>query len=190
MKRSRTTTLLLVTSALVGAAALAGCEQTQEGGVFRTVQECRSAGFPQSECERSLTAALAEHRRTAERFTSREDCESVYGPGQCAQPEQQQAQGAYQGSGGNNSLLWYWMLTRPNGYAYSPGGYGQPLYRYYDPSTRRYNSHYESPRGDYFGTTTGRTQVSPRAMSARPATTTTVSRGGFGSSARAASVAG
>ena len=148
---------------------LAGCEKSDETvSLYQNADDCSAANPGKSaECTTAYNNALKEAERTAPKYATREDCVAEFGEGQCQQAPAQagmapenQAQ-AQQSSGSFwMPLMAGYMMGRLMG-----GGAGfaqQPLFSSKNP---------------------GRTMTVPKtAMAPKPATTTTVTRGGFGES--------
>lgn len=140
-----------------------------------------------AECTTAYNNALKEAERTAPKYATREDCVAEFGEGQCQQAPAQagmapenQAQ-AQQSSGSFwMPLMAGYMMGRLMG-----GGAGfaqQPLFSSKNPASPAYGKYTDA---------TGKTMALPSqshhdrtktAMAPKPATTTTVTRGGFGES--------
>jgi len=175
MKRSR----MLYLGMLGTMGALAGCTEEQPAMVFNTLDECKASSITTPQvCQDGYDQALANHTKTAPRFTSIADCEQDFGPGKC-----QSLAGS--GSDGVGSffvpaftgfMVARLLQNQNSGPYYSSSGYwGQPLYR---------------TRSDSFGTwrtsdnatISGTGRVSVPSEVAHPATrAVTMSRSGFGS---------
>lgn len=184
MKRSRRISLVLMGTATI---ALAACDDTEQAGVFSSVEECKASGiYTEEHCNSSLDEAKKQHAKVAPKFSTLEDCEAEFGPGRCSSPHGSQA---VQQGGGSGS---FWMPLMMGYLVGKALNNSQPLYRPYE----RPQTGYSGGSGSWGGWRTGdNVQVSDRtgaqtvsssATRASTPKTTTVSRGGFG--ARASSV--
>lgn len=193
MRKSRVIRLALLGT--VGLVGLTACEENDPlagHDVLRDQKECASRPDPDG-CRIALADARAQHVQTAPRFTSREDCETQFGLGNCGTPqqilsandefstaqpapqsspltgEQAQQQQAQSSGGIFMPMLMGYMIGRtlsgPSPWANR--GAAQPLYR--DPSNTAYTGN--RPLG----------QLSANRFPDAPkATPGYVSRGGFG----------
>lgn len=88
MRKSRVIRLALLGT--VGLVGLTACEENDPlagHDVLRDQKECASRPDPDG-CRIALADARAQHVQTAPRFTSREDCETQFGLGNCGTPQQ------------------------------------------------------------------------------------------------------
>ena len=161
------------TVALTGTLLLAGCGSTQEAVIFSSAEQC-IAENPDSraECEKAYDNAVAEAKRTAPKYSSQWACELEFGYNQCNQSQ-------------SNSG---WFLPAMGGFllgrALSGGGYD---YGRSSPLFGHRNSWVGSDGTSYGGRSDRRVNVSKGAFKPKPATTRTISRGGFGSKIQAKS---
>ncbi|WP_374304547.1 DUF1190 domain-containing protein [Ferrovibrio sp.] len=191
MRKSRVIRLALLGT--VGLVGLAGCDDSDPlagHDVLRDQKECASRPDPDG-CRIALADARAQHVQTAPRFTSREECETQFGLGNCGTPQQilsandafstaqpagdpsqpaPQPQQQAQSSGGVfMPMLMGYMIGRslagPS--PWSAPGAAQPLYR--DPGNTAYTG--SKPLGQLSA------NRFPDAPKAAPGY---VSRGGFG----------
>lgn len=171
---------------------LAGCEQSDETvSLYQNADDCSAANPGKSaECTTVYNDALKEAARTAPKYASREDCVAEFGEGQC-QPAPAQASMA--GSGENQAqaqssgsfwmpLMAGYMMGRLMG-----GGAGfaqqQPLFSSRNPASPAYGKYTDATGKNYGAAQPGRSINVPKtAMAPKPATTSTVTRGGFGES--------
>jgi uncharacterized protein YgiB involved in biofilm formation len=199
-KRSRAVTLALMGTG-AGAGVIIGLwvwgsSSGVEGGAFRTVEQCVDSGlYDRVACADSFAEAERHHTEMAPRFASAADCEADFAPGECA-PLPPATSGATGGAAGGTMfapILAGALLGSALGVASVPAV--QPLYRSCNPSLGESCS--SSSSGSHGGglytcsgyraaTTYGAARVTPAAFSTAGASTTTLSRGGFG--ARAASM--
>lgn len=169
---------------------LAGCEQNDETvSMYQNAEDCSSANPGKSaECTTTYNNALKEAERTAPKYASREDCVAEFGEGQCQQAPSQagtapENQAQVQQSGGSMwmPLMAGYMMGRMMG-----GGAGfaqQPLFSSRNPASPAYGQYTDAGGKSYGAAQSGRSATVPKtAMAPKPATTTTVTRGGFGDS--------
>ena len=168
----------------------AGCEQNGETvKMYQNADDCSSANPGKSaECKATYDNALKEAARTAPKYASREDCVAEFGEGQCQQAPAQagvatENQAQAQQSGGSfwMPLMAGYMMGRLMG-----GGAGyaqQPLFSSKNPASPAYGQYTDASGKSYGAAQPGRSAtVSKTAMAPKPATTSTVTRGGFGES--------
>ena len=157
---------------------LAGCEKNDETvSLYQNADDCSAATGQAAECKTAYTNALKEAERTAPKYASREDCVAEFGEGQCQQTPAQagmapenQAQAQSSGSFWMPLMAGYMMGRLMGGGA---GYQQQPLFSSKNPASRK----------GYGAATPGRTVTVPKtAMAPKPATTNTITRGGFGES--------
>lgn len=167
----------------IGAAfALAGCEQADETvSMYQNADDCSKANPSNAEqCKTAFTEAQKEAARTAPKYASREDCVAEFGEGQCTQAPAQ-ASAAPQESGSFwMPLMAGYMMGRMMG----GGGYRQqPLFTPRSAASPANGQFVDASGRSYGSATPGRTiNVPPSAMAPKPATTSTITRGGFGES--------
>lgn len=167
---------------------LAGCEQSDETvSLYQNADDCSAANPSKSaECTTAYNNALKEAERTAPKYASREDCVAEFGEGQCQQAPAQagmapenQAQAQSSGSFWMPLMAGY-MMGRMMG-----GGMGaqHPLFSSKNPASPAYGKYTDAGGKSYGAAQPGRTMTVPKtAMAPKPATTSTVTRGGFGDS--------
>jgi uncharacterized protein YgiB involved in biofilm formation len=158
--------------------ALTACDEPKvEALVFDDLQQCLAdKDLTREQCESNYNAAREQHAAVAPKYASKQECEEEFGAGKCEQAPQQ-ATGEQAGGG---SIFMPLMMGYMMGSMMSRGGVAsQPLYRTADDSKT-----YRTADNQKVGTTTGRTQIGQSAARAPAMTTSTVSRGGFGASAR------
>jgi uncharacterized protein YgiB involved in biofilm formation len=174
MKRSSAIRLVLMGSA---ALALAACDEKVPAGVFENAERCSVSGqYSREQCNAAFADAQREHMRTAPRFESQAECETQFGPNQCQRAPESQTAAA--NNGGHSifmPLMMGYMLGNMMG---GPGYMSQPLYRPAGSQT------YYSAAGTGVATGPGKVNVSQAAFKPQASAVGSVSRGGFGSSAR------
>lgn len=180
MKRSKSLKL-----ALMGATVLTmtACDDPNEvAAIFESVDECAQyEGQDLDQCRSGWEKAAEEHIRTAPKYTSVEDCQADFGPEQCEQAPQQTTSGG--------SVFMPLMMGYMMGSMLSGGGRSnvatQPLYKSKDdPKSFRTGDNQK------VSSKTGVQNV-PSNVTKRPsAKTSTVRRGGFGTTATRMSSSG
>jgi uncharacterized protein YgiB involved in biofilm formation len=86
MKRSTAIVLLSLGAGAVAFYAFRDPGRTSEAYVFRTVQDCvLGQSLAEAACREEYRQALAEHERTAPRYTNRAECEAEFGANACEQ---------------------------------------------------------------------------------------------------------
>ncbi|MBP2195200.1 DUF1190 family protein [Pantoea cypripedii] len=162
---------------------LAGCEQSDETvSLYQNADDCAKANPSQSaQCTTAYNNAKKEAERTAPKYATREDCVAEFGENQCQQAPAQAGTNAEAQQSGSfwMPLMAGYMMGRMMG-----GGAGfaqQPLFSPKTPNSPA-NGQFVDASGKNYGTaTSGRTMNVPKtAMAPKPATTSTITRGGFG----------
>lgn len=162
---------LLAASALV----ITGCEEPKvDTAIFESVEQCvNEPGMFREDCERRYAEAKNQHAAVAPKYTSAEDCQADFGAGKCEQAPYRTQNG---GSVFMPLMMGYMMGSMMGGRGFAGA---QPLYRSaQDPNSFRTADNRKA------GATTGRTQVSRSALNRPSVKTSTIRRGGFGSSGR------
>lgn len=168
---------------------LSGCDKVDETvTLYQNADDCsKSNPSISDQCKIAYETALQEAAKTAPKYATREDCIAEFGEGQCTPapaqagiaPASAQTEAQPQQSGG------FWMPLMAGymmGRLMGGGAYNQqPLF---SPraGTSPANGQFVDASGKSYGSaTTGRTMnVPPSAMAPKPATTSTITRGGFG----------
>lgn len=163
---------------------LAGCEKSDETvSLYQNADDCSRANPSMSEqCTTSYNNALKEAAKTAPKYATREDCAAEFGEAQCTQAPAQAGMAAESQSSGSfwMPLMAGYMMGRLMG-----GGMAQqqPLFSSKNPASPAYGQYTDASGKSYGAAQPGRTMNVPKtAMAPKPATTTTVTRGGFGES--------
>ncbi|PHM66469.1 membrane protein [Xenorhabdus stockiae] len=167
---------------------LSACEQNDETvSLYTNADECSKANPSQSEqCTIAYNNALKEAEKTAPKYATREDCVAEFGEQQCTQAPAQAGVGSQaeaQSSGGSfwMPLMAGYMMGQLMGNRSAPS---QPLFSSKSASSPA-NGKFVDATGKSYGPATagGRSMSVPKtAMAPKPATTTTITRGGFGDS--------
>lgn len=172
MKRSSKAKLILMaqsTTIALSSMALTGCEEAVNAHVFKDVQQC-SAFYSQSFCQDEMNKAKANHNQHAPKYLNKKDCEEDFGEKQC------------ESRGGSGSFFYvpYMQGYMTSSYAGQPSQLQtQPLYKAKDDP-----SAYRMANNEVVSRSTGQTRVYP-SSTLFPKAGTTVTRGGFGSTAAA-----
>lgn len=164
---------------------LAGCEQNDETvALYQNADDCAQANPDKSaQCTTAYNNALKEAERTAPKYATREDCVAEFGENQCQQAPAQAGTGT-QAEAQHSGSFWMplmagYMMGRMMG-----GGAGfaqQPLFSPKTPNSPANGQFVDASGRSYGNATTGRTMTVPKtALAPKPATTSTVTRGGFG----------
>ncbi|WP_208615261.1 DUF1190 family protein [Xenorhabdus kozodoii] len=166
---------------------LSACEQSDETvSLYTNADECAQANPSQSEqCKTAYNNALKEAEKTAPKYASREECVAEFGEQQCTQAPAQAGVGQAQAQSSSGSfwmpLMAGYMMGRLMGGSSAPS---QPLFTSQSASSPA-NGKFVDATGKNYGSATagGRSMTVPKtAMAPKPATTTTITRGGFGES--------
>lgn len=192
MKRSKTARLIMMVPA--ASLALSGCgEKPVEVQVFNTPDECAAYYNPPEQCQAAFNEAAALHPQVAPRYSSKQECETDFGSGQCEtapvlarNPEQQQSQ---QSSGYFMPMMMGFMagqMFNRGGMAGTPAQQtanatrspvaNQPLYK-----SRDDRGTFRTASNTAVATQPGTTRIQPSAVQPKPATL--ARRGGFGAQA-------
>ncbi|MGL4544156.1 MAG: DUF1190 family protein [Plesiomonas sp.] len=170
-------------SVAVAGLVLAGCgEEAQpqiSAEVFKNLSDCINQN-PElaAECQSAYQNALAEAAKTAPKYNSAADCNAEFGAGQCIQ------------SPGTN-----WFMPMMAGYMFGkmmnsgrPSYSNVPVFTPKNPNNRNYGS-WTTADGYSYGKagSNSRVVLDNNALKSKPATTRTISRGGFGSTVEAKS---
>jgi len=165
-----------------GSMFLTGCDEQEKVTVYQTVQDCEyRAQSPEQKnrCALDYQNALAKSSSTAPKYMSKEDCEDEFGYGQC-NSQSTTASNVQTTSGSHSSFMWFPLM---HGFSSSSSNYpSQALYSSTRSSSPMYNKFVDA-KGNSFGSFahSNTTSVSRSALSPKPAVTSTVTRGGFGS---------
>ncbi|MBC8952568.1 DUF1190 family protein [Xenorhabdus sp. PB62.4] len=167
---------------------LSACEQNDETvSLYTNADECSQANPSQSEqCKVAYNNALKEAEKTAPKYASREECVAEFGEQQCTQTPAQAGVGQAQAQNSSSGSFWMplmagYMMGRLMGGSSAPS---QPLFTSKSASSPA-NGKFVDATGKSYGSATagGRSMTVPKtAMAPKPATTTTITRGGFGES--------
>ncbi len=176
-----------VALAVTAAFLLAGCEKSDETvKLYQNADDCSAANPGESQqCTTAYNNALKEAERTAPKYATREDCVAEFGEGQCQPaPSQASIAGDNQAQTQSGGSFWMplmagYMMGRMMGGSYAQ----QPLFSSKNPSSPAYGRYTDASGKNYGAATPGRTMTVPKtAMAPKPATTSTITRGGFGES--------
>ncbi|WP_312041593.1 DUF1190 family protein [Erwinia sp.] len=182
--RHLTPVALAVTAVFI----LAGCEKSDETvSLYQNADDCSTANPGKSEqCTTAYNNAKKEAEKTAPKYASREDCVAEFGEGQCQQAPKQAGVGTTNAESQQSGSFWMplmagYMMGRLMG-----GGAGfaqQPLFTSRSPNSLARGQFVDASGKSFGAATPGRTMNVPKtALAPKPATTSTVTRGGFGES--------
>lgn len=158
---------------VTGAFTLTGCEEPadQPVAMYKNSDDCVKANPSETEqCNKAWQRALQESDRTGPKYNSQGECTDEYGYNQCYQTHS---------SGGGMVYMPY-----PGGFMYgNHGSYSQPLYSSSRPSSPMYRSFADANGHNYGSAVSGRNIMTTRSnIAPKAASTSTVTRGGFGRS--------
>jgi uncharacterized protein YgiB involved in biofilm formation len=179
-KAHRQPKITAVSLAVASAMAASGCsESTQEARIFQSLEDCKK-DFPDAvaQCEAAYQHAITEASRTAPKYSSRNDCESEFGYANCVQ-----APGSNWFMPAMAGFMFAQLLDRNRGYQYQ----SSPMFISTHPSSSYRNRWIDADGAQYGDRSQRRVHVGNSAFKPKPATTRTISRGGFGSMASAKS---
>ncbi|MBD2810699.1 DUF1190 family protein [Xenorhabdus sp. Vera] len=167
---------------------LSACEQNDETvSLYTNADECSQANPSQSEqCTLAYNNALKEAEKTAPKYATREECVAEFGEQQCTQAPAQAGVGEAQAQQNSSGSFWMplmagYMMGRLMGGSSAPS---QPLFTSKSAASPA-NGKFVDATGKSYGPATagGRSMTVPKtAMAPKPATTSTITRGGFGES--------
>ncbi|WP_445375603.1 DUF1190 family protein [Photorhabdus tasmaniensis] len=181
---------------------LSACEQSDETvSLYMNADDCSQTNPSQSEqCTLTYNNALKEAEKTAPKYATKEDCIAEFGEAQCTQAPAQAGLGSISTTDGSSTAansnaqaqpqqsgsIWMplmagFMMGRLMGGGAAPS---QPLFSSKS-ATSPANGKFVDATGKSYGPATagGRSMTVPKtAMAPKPATTTTITRGGFGNS--------
>jgi len=157
------------------ALTLVACDNSEQVAIFENVQQCeRQDGFDAKSCEDNMKLAQEEHVKVAPKYTSAADCEADFGAAQCEAAPQQTSSG---GSIFMPLMMGYMMGNMLSGRSNVAT---QPLYRSRDDAKNFRTGDNQKVSGK-----TGISSVPSQVARAPSTKTSTIRRGGFGSSAMA-----
>jgi uncharacterized protein YgiB involved in biofilm formation len=195
MKRSTQIGLAAVGVVLVATIWANSGSDEEESLVYNNLAECRAGGqLSSSQCEQRFNEASANHLRDAKKFTSTSSCEAEYGSGSCRSAVWNGAQvivpalagimlarSFAQGGGAAQPLL------PPTRQACPPGSPAQECQQARSSSSSSgggYGGRSSSSSSRAYSTTSGAALVARSGTVSGVSTTSTTSRGGFGSTSR------
>jgi uncharacterized protein YgiB involved in biofilm formation len=160
----------------VSAIALAACEEPRvDAAIYDDLQQCiEDPDIPRDQCLAAYKEARSQHASVAPKYSSKEECQADFGDGKCERAPYQSRSG---GGIFMPMMMGYMMGSYLGGGRRSVAS--QPLYRSADDAKT-----YRTADNRKAGSTTGRTQIASSAASRPSVKSSTLSRGGFGSSGR------
>ena len=159
---------------------VSGCEQKDEKvSMYMNADQCSQANPGQSaQCTSAYNSAVKEAARTAPKYANREDCVAEFGENQCQQVPVSAGTEPQNSSSPWMPLMAGYMMGRLMG-----GGMAQPLFSPRSAASPARGQFVDASGKTYGPANGGRTATVPKsAMTPKPATTTTITRGGFGES--------
>ena len=159
----------------VSVVALSACEEAKvDASIYETLQQCKNdPTVPADQCQASFKEARDQHAAVAPKYSSLEDCQADFGAEKCEQAP-------YRTSSGSSifmpMMMGYMMGSMLGG---RRSMISQPLYR-----SAQTPGGFRTANNRNVGTNTGSTQVARSATNRPSFKTSTMSRGGFGSSGR------
>ncbi|WP_159565732.1 DUF1190 family protein [Budvicia diplopodorum] len=183
-KAFRTYRMAPVAIAVSAVFMLSGCEQADETvSLFQNADECKQSNPSMGEqCAIAYNKAQEEAVKTAPKYATQEECAAEFGESQCTPvtPDQAGMSAQPQQSGS----MWMPLMAGYMMGRMMSGGYGQsPLFTSKAAGSPANGRFVDATGRNYGASTTGRSiKVDKAALAPKPATTTTVTRGGFGDS--------
>ena len=173
MKRLNSISIALLMG--VSLIALSACEEpTVEAAVFDSLQQCiNDPSVPREQCEQNYKEASSQHAAVAPKYSSESDCQADFGVGKCEQAPYRTSSG---GSVFMPLMMGYMMGSMIGG---RRSMMSQPLYR-----SAKSPNFFRTADNRSVGSATGRTRVARSATSRPSFKSSTISRGGFGSTGR------
>lgn len=182
---------LIMPTAAMAVASLGGCEDPVDVHAYASVDGCVAQGiYSEGHCRRAFEMAEQENRMAAPEFTTKEDCQAQFGETECeqkeAKPETDENGKPITGSTSHSGIV---FVPHMYGFGAHPSG-GSALYR--DNAGGFYTSSGRSIPVEAFSKAGVKAyphslQPNTSALRAQPGT---ISRGGFGATARGMSVGG
>lgn len=165
---------------------LSGCEQKDDTvSLYQNADDCAKAHPGQSaQCKNAYHSAMKEAARTAPKYATREECVAEFGEQQCQQtPSQAGFSAPHQAESQQSGSFWMPLMAGYMMGRMMNGGASQPLFTSRAPGSPAQGKFVDATGSNYGAATTGRSLTVPKtAMSPKPATTSTITRGGFGDS--------
>lgn len=161
---------------------LAGCEKNDENvSLYMNSDDCTRANPSLGEqCTIAYNTAQQAAVKTAPKYASRADCVAEFGEDQCTQVPAQAGMAAESQHSGSMwmPLMAGYMMGRMMG----GGGYAQqPLFSSRAANSSARDQFVDASGRNYGAATSGRSMTVPKtALAPKPATTQTITRGGFG----------
>lgn len=160
---------------------LTGCDEQENVSVYNTIQSCERAApndAAKQKCALDYQNAFMNSQKVAPKFNSKEDCESEFGYNQCNSIEST-ASNVSTSNGMHSSMMFYPIMS---GFSSSNNHPSQALYSSKNYSSPMYNKFVDA-KGNSFGNFkySGSTTVARSSLAPKPATSSTTTRGGFGS---------
>ena len=155
--------------------ALVGCGDTQQGKIYKTVDQCVADNPGRAEqCEKAYQTAFSEAETSGPKYRSLNDCAVDFDRSQCVERHS---------SGVFVPLMAGFMIGRllDNNRGYQSA----PIYTSYRYGSPLYGSWHGSDGANYGSSNYRTIRTDNSTFKPKPAVTRTMSRGGFGSVAKA-----
>ncbi|CAK9883906.1 MAG: hypothetical protein XXXJIFNMEKO3_00280 [Candidatus Erwinia impunctatus] len=164
---------------------LSGCEQADETvSLYQNADACTQANPGQgAECHTAWNKAQQEAEKTAPKYASREDCVAEFGEGQCQQTPAHAGVANSNAEPRESGSVWMPLLAGYMMGRMMSGGMTQqqPLFTPRAAGSPANGQFVDASGKSYGSATSGRTISVPKtALAPKPATTSTITRGGFG----------
>ncbi|WP_042868014.1 DUF1190 family protein [Dickeya poaceiphila] len=158
---------------------LTGCEKSDETvTLYQNADDCSRANpSMKDQCTATYNKALKEAERTAPKYATREECVAAFGENQCTQSGSTTTAAPQQSGSFWMPLMAGFMMGKLMG---GNNVAQQPVFRPNTPNNPASGS-YVDASGKNYGSTTGHTITVPKdAMTPKPTSSITTTRGGFG----------
>lgn len=164
----------------IATAGLVACSDTQEGQVYRNVNDCADDN-PGNElqCETAYERALSESAASGPKYRTIDDCKVDFGKSNCVPYQSQSGQNWFMPA--MAGFIFARALDRNNYY------HSTPVYTSYYRHSPFYGSWVGTDGSNYGRMRYGRINVDKKAFKPKPMVKRTISRGGFGSKVAAKS---
>lgn len=180
---------------IVGGAAIfmsmnSGKEESVNAAVYLDAQECITANPSlQDECNNAFSTAMVDAEKTAPKYDSLASCEAEFGAENCAptstvmQPSENAGAATQQAQAQASSPSWMPLMAGFMMGRMMSGGYAQSPMFTSTAKNSAMNGKFYDATGKNFGSMANRSvKTTPAAFAPKPATSQTITRGGFGQS--------
>lgn len=180
MRKKPSNNLLKSLALGVAATSLAGCEDSEDVEVVTSILDCvDDTVMSVEQCRTAYQNALNESERIGPKYPTEDGCESEFGDGQCRR-----------NSFGSFTPLMVGYLFANNLWDNDKSRYGasfNPVYRYFRPFSSLHNR-LVTADGQLIGEDEDKKyKMKKKSLKKKPTVSKTISKGGFGSTARSKS---